>query len=264
MAEEKRKISPFRGKSYTLFGDESVSGHYYRIIGDIADKLLKDNRDEKSLLLVLRKMHEKKFLKTSSDPEVLFIRKILKKNLSPYTLDVKKHLKGLSFRGRFDETLRTKEEEYHLYMLEIELSNRINKGPFKAARYRFALLPHCLRDFRPKCCAVPGEIEVVCKGCTKDCFANLGSTLLRRYGIDPYISVEMDQEKLFSSLKKVHPSIGALGVACVPELANGMRLCDKLGIPAIGIPLDANRCRRWMGKARETSFNLEELEKLLN
>jgi hypothetical protein len=42
-----------------------------------------------------------------------------------------------------------------------------------------------------------------------------------------------------------------------------MRLCIKLGIPSVGIPLDANRCARWMKKAHESSFNMKELEMLL-
>ena len=77
------------------------------------------------------------------------------------------------------------------------------------------------------------------------------------------ITVQMDQENLFKKLKCEHPSIGALGIACVPELAMGMRLCIRFGIPATGIPLDANRCARWMGEAQETSFNFRQLEDLL-
>jgi hypothetical protein len=49
----------------------------------------------------------------------------------------------------------------------------------------------------------------------------------------------------------------------VPELAQGMRECIKLDIPPVGIPLDANRCARWMKQARESSFNLKELEALI-
>ncbi len=148
-------------------------------------------------------------------------------------------------------------------MLEIELVNRIYREKFKAAQFKFALLAHCLRDFRPGCRSVPGDMEAVCQGCTEDCLIHLGGVLLRRYGIEPYISVERDQEKLFPRLKEEHPSIGALGVACVPELARGMRLCLSTGIFPVGIPLDANRCARWMSQANETSFNLEQLEELL-
>jgi hypothetical protein len=73
----------------------------------------------------------------------------------------------------------------------------------------------------------------------------------------------MDLDKLFKKIKSKHESAGALGIACVPELAMGMRLCIKLGIPPIGIPLDANRCARWMKKAHENFFNIQELEKLV-
>ena len=92
---------------------------------------------------------------------------------------------------------------------------------------------------------------------------HLGSLLLERYGIRPYISVEIEQEKLFKRLKREHPSLGALGIACIPELALGMRLCIRTGIPPVGIPLNANRCARWMSQAHETSFSLEQLEELL-
>ena len=42
----------------------------------------------------------------------------------------------------------TTEKKYHLYMLEIELVNRIHKEEFKRSEYKFALIAHCLRDFR--------------------------------------------------------------------------------------------------------------------
>ncbi len=148
-------------------------------------------------------------------------------------------------------------------MIEIELINRIYREAFKQSEYKFALLPHCLRDFRPECKSVPGDIEYTCKRCTKECFINLGSILLKKYNIDPYIAITIDLEKLFKKLKAEHPSIGALGVACIPELVGGMRLCLKLDIPPVGIPLDANRCARWMNQAYESSFNLQELDKLL-
>ena len=100
-------------------------------------------------------------------------------------------------------------------------------------------------------------------GCTEECFIRLGSRLLKNYGIQPYISITIDQEKLFKKLKAEHPNIGALGIACVPELAQAMRLCISLGISPVGIPLSANRCARWMKQAHESSFSLEELEELV-
>jgi hypothetical protein len=148
-------------------------------------------------------------------------------------------------------------------MVEIELVNRIYREAFRNSEYRFALIGHCLRDFRPECRAASGDIEEVCRRCTEDCFINLGSALMKRYNIHPYISVSMELEDLFTKIKAEHPGTAALGIACVPELVQGMRLCIKLGIPPVGIPLDANRCSRWMKECRESSFNLSELEKLL-
>ena len=138
-------------------------------------------------------------------------------------------------------------------MLEIESVNRIYREEFKRSGYKFALFAHCLCDFRSGCLSVKGDIEALCRGCTDDCLVRLGSVLLEKYGIKPYISVELDQEGLFRRLKQEHPSIGALGIACVPELAMGMRLCLRTGIPPVGIPLNANRCARWMSQAHETS-----------
>jgi hypothetical protein len=43
-----------------------------------------------------------------------------------------------------------------------------------------------------------------------------------------------------------------------------MRACRKRKIPVVGIPLDANRCMRWMGRFEETSVNLKRLGELVN
>ena len=256
-----------QGKTYSLFGEDAETGQYYRTIKQLTDLFLKQCPDEQRLLAHLRKSYKTFFPgRRGKDPDptlISFIKKTLRDSLSVYTKGVAQHLRYLPFTKRFDETLNTKEEQYHLFMVEIELVNRIYRDIFKMSEYKLALFPHCLRDFRPTCRSVPGDIEQVCGACTKDCFVHLGSLLLKRYHIDSYISVEIDQERLFKTLKAEHPRIGALGVACIPELARGMRLCIRLGIPAVGIPLDANRCARWMKQAHESSFNLEELENLL-
>jgi hypothetical protein len=258
------RYRPLKGKTYTLFGRSAATGEYYRLIKELADLFLRQCADERELLSLLQRGDGPAFFRRRPGKDLCsFIRKTLRDSLSAYTGGVRPHLRSLPLTRRFDGTLATKEEQYHLYMLEIELVNRAYRGQFKGSGYKFALLPHCLRDFRPDCRSVPGDIEEVCGSCTKDCFIHLGSRMLKRHGIEPYISVEMDQEGLFKRLKAAHPSIGALGIACVPELVRGMRLCIRLGIAPIGVPLDANRCARWMGKAEESSFSLEELEGLL-
>jgi hypothetical protein len=268
LSKEKRQYTPVRGKTYSLFAECDDTEQYYAEIKRLADVLLKLCPDEGKLLGLIRKMGKKPFLgglKTmGADRKTMqIVRETLGQSLSVYTQDVSRHLDSLTVAKRLDGTLATTEEKYHLYMLEIELVNRIYKEEFKRSEFKFALIAHCLRDFRPRCRSVEGDIEAVCQGCTEDCFIHLGAVLLEKYGIEAYISVERDQEKLFGRLKREHPSVGALGVACIPELAMGMRLCIRQGIPPVGIPLNANRCARWMSQAQETSFNLEQLEELL-
>ncbi len=268
MPNPERLYTPVQGKTYSLFAEGNDSEHYYGKIKRLADIFLQRFPDEKRLLDLIQKVGARPFLlglkTTGADRKTLqFIRETLRQSLSTYTQNVSSHLKTLPIEKRMDSTLATTEEKYHLYMLEIELVNRIYREEFKRSEYKFALIAHCLRDFRPGCRSEEGDIEAMCRGCTDDCLVYLGSVLLEKYGIKPYISVEIDQERLFRKLKREHPSIGALGIACIPELATGMRLCIRIGIPPVGIPLNANRCARWMDQAHETSFNLEQLEELL-
>jgi hypothetical protein len=260
--------TPVQGKTYSLFAEGDDSEGYFAEIKRLADAFLQHCPDANRLLSMIQKAGKRTYLSgltiTKTDRQTLqFVRETLRKSLSIYTRNVSNHLRSLPVAKRTDPTLTTTEEQYHLYMLEIELVNRIYRTEFKGAEYKFALLAHCLRDFRPDCRSTKGDIEAVCQGCTEDCLIRLGSVLLEKYGIHPYISVEIDQERLFKKLKQEHPSIGALGIACIPELAMGMRLCLRSGIPPVGIPLNANRCARWMSQAYETSFNLEQLEELL-
>jgi len=268
LSHHQKLYTPVQGQTYSLFAEGGDSEGYFATIKRLADEFLRRYPDEKKLLSLIQQMDQRQFLSglttMKADRKIRqFIIETLRQSLSIYTQNVASHLKSLPSERRSDTILTTTEEHYHLYMLEIELVNRIYREEFKGAAYKFALIAHCLRDFRPECRSVEGDIEAVCQGCTEDCLIHLGSILLEKYGIKPYISVEMDQERLFRKLKREHPSIGALGIACVPELALGMRLCLRTGIPPVGIPLNANRCARWMSQAHETSFNLAQLEELL-
>lgn len=258
-----------QGKTYSLYGSDTDTDQYYSVIRKLTNLFLTRCPDEKELLIQIQKAGSKSsFVNRIKGVRVdkslrSFITKTLSESLSVYTTGVKPHLKTLPVSQKFDSIIRTKEFQYHLYMIEIELVNRLYKEAFQRSTYKFSLIAHCLRDFRPECKSVAGEYESICKGCTKDCFIHLGSVLLKKYRIHPYISVSLDLEKLFKKIKDEHQKPGAIGIACVPELVHGMRLCIKLGIPPVGIPLDANRCARWMKKAHESSFNLKEFEMLL-
>ena len=258
-----------KGKTYSLFGSSTGTEEYYRTIRKLTDKFLEKCPDEQELLGHIqragtdRSLMKKLMSRKIDRPLIYSIKQTVKKSLSLYTTGVKEHLKTLPLSQRLDDIVKTKEFQYHLYMIEIELVNRIYRRAFQQSEYRFALIAHCLRDFRPDCKSLSGAYESVCKACTKDCFIHLGSALLKDYGIHPFISVSLDLDTLFKKIKADHHSVGALGIACVPELAQGMRLCIRLGIPPVGIPLDANRCARWMKKPHESSFSMKELEMLL-
>lgn len=75
--------------------------------------------------------------------------------------------------------------------------------------------------------------------------------------------MNMDLKKLAHKLNIRKENFGVLGIACFPELVNGMRMCLKSGIPAVGIPLNANRCARWTGRFLDNSVNIRALEKLM-
>jgi hypothetical protein len=258
-----------QGKTYSLYGDLPGTEHYYETIKDLTDLLLRRCPDEKRLLSHIQKAGGQLYILSRlsrGDVDlslISFIRGSLQGPLSGFTKKTGRHLWTMTPFQRLDGVLRTRERQYHLHMIEVELTNRINKEAFKEQEYKFALLAHCLRDFRPECRAVQGEIESICRGCSPECLIHLGGLLLKKYGVHPYISVTMDLGKLFGKLKSEHSELGALGIACLPELAGGMRLCNRWGIPAVGIPLDANRCERWMKQAEETTFSLKELDELL-
>jgi hypothetical protein len=92
---------------------------------------------------------------------------------------------------------------------------------------------------------------------------NAVSSLLRQNGIEPYLWMQANLKALFRKLKDEEGGLGVLGIACVPELVRGMRMCAKLDVPVMGIPLNANRCARWMGEFHPTSVEMEEVERLV-
>jgi hypothetical protein len=259
------------GKTYSLFGSGPSTAEYYRKISTLADRVLELEPDIPALITTLerasrKKRSLKKQLRVSGPSKnelIHFVLTAARDLLAPHTALVNAHLKELSFLRRWDGTLFTSEEQYHLYMLLIELANRAWGEAFRKAGRRIAFLPYCLRDLNAKCRSGPGELDTICKGCSKDCYVNRVSALLREARVEPYLWMNADLKSLLRELRDSEGSIGVLGVACVPELFRGMRLCISLNIPVVGIPLNANRCIRWMGAFHPTSADLDALSKLV-
>ena len=260
------------GKTYTLFGKGNSSQSFYDEVSSLCDELL-DRFSWKEIQMAgyIRKQSEnRRKLKKSAgrDPESSEISYILNRChevLQPFTMDIEKHLDSVPIHQHLtDPELLTNREQYYLYMLEFELENRLNRQAFARANYRIALLPYCLKESHTTCRASKDGIEYECKACLKTCFINKASRILKEHDVDPYILSRGRISKLLKDLMAEHGSVGVLGIACLAELIAGMRLCIKAGLPVLGIPLDANRCGRWLEEMKDTSVDLQAFERLVN
>lgn len=262
-------LMPVIGRTYSLFGAQENTQTYYQQINELTNLLLEKSASHWQVLHEIRQASKIKHYHNNrrrQNPGETINSEIIdeiKDNLYPFTSTVEQHLSTLPFFRKFDRTLSATARQYHFYMLEIELTNRLNIKHFNSCQLKLAFLPHCLRDLSRNCRAVKDEIDYFCKGCSKICFINRISRMLREKNITPYIWMSADLRRLFKRLKAEQKTVGVLGIACVVELMNGMRLCDKAHVPAIGVPLNANRCARWMGQFYDTSVSLPALEKLL-
>jgi hypothetical protein len=269
MTTNQPKYNIIDGKTYSLFVGNNSPAEYYKIIAFVTNEILQQGISADAALRYIRREGNRSAIfrniffsahknNTSSSFE------INRRPLFEYTKATKKHLKNLPFLKFWDQRLSTTERQYHLYMVEIELTNRINSEDFKKCSWKIALLPYCLREFDHDCKASQGDFDMECRNCSKTCFIGRVSKLLRAHGIEPYIWMGSGLKSLKTIAQQRRKKPAVLGVACIPELAAGMRRCHKLGLPAIGIPLNANRCIRWMGEFHENSVYLEKLEKLLD
>lgn len=265
------KYVPVQGRTYTLFGEGETTSAYYQAVGDLAAEIVEKYGDIKFVLQTISKYsRRKRFLnkiasRQTIDTPISFILNRIGSVLNEYTLDVEGYLRSIPLIKFKSSGLRTTRLQYYLYMLEIELTNRMYIASFQSAEKKIALLPHCLRDLTVECKAAPpdGGFDYKCRHCSKLCYQNAVTTLLEKNRIDAYIWRGADLNKEVKSVIKSGQTLGILGVACIPELVAGMRECQKFGIPVVGLPLDANRCVRWFGEFHKNSVNLDMLEKLI-
>jgi hypothetical protein len=260
---------PLEGKTYSLHGSVFNSDEYYRRIHTLADDLLRQGYDLRQLLQIVQdtsrsRRRLKKLVSQSAHPSVKSsLAHTLRDQFSRYTTTTSSHLESLPLARRWDRTLATSEEQYHFAMLEVELVNRIHVAEFRRCDTRLAFLPHCLHDLMADCRSAPRGDDYTCKGCSRSCVINAISKLLRRHGVVPYIWMTANLQSLLKRLHKEGKKVGVVGIACLPELLNGMRMCARADVPVTGIPLDANRCARWWGSFYWNTVNIRELEILL-
>ena len=261
-----------KGKTYSLFGNSTSANFFYEEVAYLTNQIQKE--EQLSLVQLLEYVQQasrsrwgfRRVVKGGAQSaRVTRILDLLHDSLQEYTTSIEAHLKSTpSYKILTDKELFTTREQYYLYMIEFDLVNRIHKEAFLKSRFKIALLPYCLRETQDNCKAEPDKIDYRCKACIKDCHVNHVSKLLRKNEVEPYIWRRNKLKPLLSDLVKEHGSVGIVGIACIVELVMGMRRCMKAHLPVVGIPLNANRCPRWMDGFYETSVNLNALEKLLN
>ena len=221
------EYSPVNGKTYSLFGKSDSTTGYYETIRMLADKILELNPDPRYLIDNLTKFSSKrKILKRSLERKksgnlMTDILILIHPHLKKYTENAEEHLKTLPLSKFLDKRLATTREQYHLYMLEIELTNRLFVSEFMKADKKIALMPYCLQDFTVKCKSEKNGFDYQCRHCSAKCFQNHASAILQTYGIEPYIWMEGNMKQLAKYTLKERRSFGVLGIACIPELTLG-------------------------------------------
>jgi hypothetical protein len=257
------------GKTYSLFGPSDSTAEYYSTISNLADRVMITHPDLNMLIDHLQQFSSfRKRLRhvTKNHDNSDAMKRILlliDPPLRKYTENVEQHLKTLSFKKWRDPRLATSREQYHLFMLEIELTNRAFAEEFRKADRKIALLPYCLQDFSVSCRSEKSVFDYQCMHCSENCFQNHASMILERNSIEPYIWSGGNLKQLARHIAKEKSTLGILGIACVPELTFGMRSVRRKGLPVVGIPLNANRCIRWFGEFFPNSVDLEQLSRLV-
>lgn len=261
--------SPVYGKTYSLFGHSDSTSGYYETIRMIADKTFTLNPDAGNLIDIIQKLSSKKRIlkklvgRKDSGSLIADILNLIEPRLKQYTENTEEHLRTLSPSKFFDRRLATTREQYHLYMLEIELTNRLCRSEFINSDKKIALMPYCLQDFSVRCKSEKNGFDFQCRHCSAGCFQNYASEILKINHIEPFIWTAGDMKQLAKYTIKGKKTFGVLGIACIPELIWGLRTCRKNNIPVVGLPLNANRCVRWFGEFFPNSIDLRELEKVV-
>jgi hypothetical protein len=258
---------PVAGKTYSLYGESVTTEAYYAVAGGIAETARLRTEDPAGLLEAIaragrsRRAARHAAAVAGSDVAVVFGEAATR--LGTLFEGAVRHRATLPVTDRCSATLAMSFEQYLFAAIEIELRNQLNSARFRVCAEKLAFLPHCLRNLDAVCAAKPHGLDVVCRACSDACYVNAASRVLRRHHVQPYLWMNANLGRLLREKATSPTALGVLGIACIPELVAGMRVCAGAGVPVLGLPLDANRCARWFGEFRPNTVNLGRLEALL-
>lgn len=119
----------------------------------------------------------------------------------------------------------------------IRMKNLMNLKNIQKAQKKAIFLPHCARSER--CKGKPTEYGIECVKCMA-CDIGKIKELAEKKGYDVYVVHGGSAVKRILGEKQYD---GIIGVACIPEVKEGLELCRKYKISALGIPLLKDGCK---------------------
>lgn len=184
--------------------------------------------------------------------------------LGPALAEVPTFLQGIiGEEGRPDECYRhATPERYSLELLACTIMARQFWPDFVARRDTVLILPDCLRIRQKGCGRKKTRFGSACTACHPDCLVARITGVGALYGAPAYFS-DMDHPKQFKALRKKHPDLSVVGVACVLMLANGMRAAEAAGVPSQGVLLTYCGCDHWTHKPFTTHAEVERVVAIL-
>lgn len=139
-------------------------------------------------------------------------------------------------------------------LILIHAKNERNRPAVLAAKKRIAFIPHCVRSPRRltagNCRATFDADGYHCKRCDSICQVELLTDKLK---IPLY--VVPGSTMLFRIILRERPD-AVIGFGCIREVEDGIKACEKMGIPVLGVPLMNEGCFK-------TLLNFDEARDIL-
>jgi hypothetical protein len=254
---------PVQGRTYSLYGNSIETDGYFEAVRALVDECLQHDPERLVDRLAAAGRSPRRARHAATTPDLDGLCRQAAQRLDGFFEAVESHRAALPLKDRCSATLSMTREQYLFASVEIGLRNRLNRASFGACAEKLALLPHCLRDMQATCAARPHGLDTVCMACSQACYVDAVSRILRKHHVRPYIWMNASLKRLFREKATSQGALGMLGIACIPELVAGMRRCAAARVPVVGLPLDANRCARWLGDFLPNTVNLQQLELLV-
>jgi hypothetical protein len=189
--------------------------------------------------------------------------------LGRYTAGVGRFLRTELPRRRWREDAvqcARRPSEYHLSMVGADILNRAWRRDFLARRRHVVVLPGCLRALpEDTCAAEQRDHHFRCAGCASGCPLHVATRRAETAGTEAIAVLHgSDFGAHLRAQTLAGGDVGIVGGACAPGLLGAGWRARGAGLPAQCVLLDASGCRHWLERPVATSFDLGELERILD